>query len=56
MGFGRNVNNSQPSMLGELLEKLVSFKFLGVFIEKPLDFELHIDLVVANYFGTLFRV
>ena len=33
VGFGRNVQKSKNLLLGEVLEEVVSFKYLGVFID-----------------------
>ena len=58
VGFGRNVQKSKNLLLGEVLEEVVSFKYLGVLIDKHLNFDLHIEHVgkkLANFNGMLFR-
>ena len=58
MGFGRNVRKSKNLLLGELLEEVVPFKYLGVFIDKHLNFDLHmehVDKKLAKFNGMLFR-
>ena len=45
-------------LLGEVLEEVNSFKYLGVFIDKHLNFDLHIEYVgkkLAKFNGRLFR-
>ena len=44
VGFGRNVQKEKNLLLGEL-EEVVSFKYLGLFIDKHLNFDLHIEHV-----------
>ena len=49
--------NQKYLLLGEVLEELISFKYLGVFIDKHLNFDLHIEHVgkeLANFNGMLF--
>ena len=48
VGFGRNVQKSKNLLLGEVLEEVVSFKYLGVLIDKHLIFDLHIEHVGKN--------
>ena len=58
VGFGRNVQKSKNLLLGEVLEEVVSFKYLGFFIDKHLNFDLHIEHVeekLAKFNGNLFR-
>ena len=58
MGFGRNLPKSKNLLLSEVLEEAVSFKYLGVFIDKHLNFDLHIEHVgkkLAKFNGMLFR-
>ena len=55
VGFGRN---KKMLLLGEVLEKVVSFNYLRVFIDKHLNFDLHIEHVgkkLAKFNGMLFR-
>ena len=43
---------------GEVLEEVNSFKYLGVFIDKHLNFDIHIEYVgkkLAKFNGMLFR-
>ena len=50
--------NKKNLLLGEVLAEIVSFKYLGVFIDKHLNFDLHIEHVgekLANFNGMLFR-
>ena len=58
VGFGRNLQKSKNLLLGEVLEEVVSFKYLGLFIDKHLNFDLHIEHVdkkLAKFNGMLFR-
>ena len=45
MGFSRKVRISENLLLDEVLEEVVSFKSLGVFIDKHLNFGLKIKNV-----------
>ena len=45
MDFGQSVKKSKNLLLGEVLEEVVSFKYLGVFIDKHLNFDHHIEHV-----------
>ena len=59
VGFVQNVQKEKNLLLGEVLKKLVSFKYLGVFIDKHLNFDLHIKHVgkkLTKFNGLLFRV
>ena len=58
VGFGRNVQKSKNLLSGEVLEEVNSFKYLGVFIDKHLNFDPHIEYVgktLAKFNGMLFR-
>ena len=54
MVFGWNVRNLKNLLLGKVLEEVVSFKYLGVFIDKHLNFDLHIEHVGKKLAQKLF--
>ena len=45
MVLTRSYENQKNLLLGEVLEEVVSFKYQGLFIDKHLNFDLHIKHV-----------